>query len=265
MFLHDWVTDEMIRGKYFFTKKDVLELHLPITEQALQNNLNRLTSRGTIMSPWHNFYVIIPTEYKLRGIVPPSFYIDRLMKFLKRDYYVSLLSAASLNGASHQKPMIFQTTLNGKSIRPVIKKGTFIEFTLRQDLPLMFTKQIKTQSGYMNISNAELTALDIVANEQKIGGLSRAAEILLELTETLTWDESKQNLLNYFSNATIQRLGYLLDFVDAHTHADDLYSLLKQKTNAIRKVPLKQDVDINTTTNNRWKIIENYRIDIDEI
>ena len=129
----------------------------------------------------------------------------------------------------------------------------------------MFTKQIKTQSGYMNISNAELTALDIVANEQKIGGLSRAAEILLELTETLTWDESKQNLLNYFSNATIQRLGYLLDFVDAHTHADDLYSLLKQKTNVMRKVPLKQDVDINTTTNNRWKIIENYRIDIDEI
>ena len=106
--LQDWVTSEMVRGRYIFTKEDVLGLHLPISDQALQNSLKRLTNRGIIMSPWQNFYVIIPTEYKLRGIVPPSFFIDRLMKFLGRDYYVSLLSAAELNGATHQKAMVFQ-------------------------------------------------------------------------------------------------------------------------------------------------------------
>lgn len=104
--LQEWVNNEMLRGRYIFTKEDVLGLHLQISDQALQNSLKRLSARGTIMSPWQNFYVIIPTEYKLRGIVPPSFYIDRLMKFLNRDYYVSLLTAAEMNGASHQKAII---------------------------------------------------------------------------------------------------------------------------------------------------------------
>ena len=111
--LQDWVTSEMIRGRYIFTKDDVLRLQLPISNQAIQNSLKRLSDRGIIVSPWQNFYVIIPTEYKLRGIIPPTFYIDKLMTFLGRDYYVSLLSAAELNGATHQKAMVFQTTVNG--------------------------------------------------------------------------------------------------------------------------------------------------------
>ena len=265
--LQDWVTSEMVRGRYIFTKEDVLGLHLPISDQALQNSLKRLTNRGIIMSPWQNFYVIIPTEYKLRGIVPPSFFIDRLMKFLGRDYYVSLLSAAELNGATHQKAMVFQTTVNGSAIRSGLKNGTKLEFTLRQDLPLDYIKKVKTQMGYMNVAGTELTALDIVAEEQKIGGLSRAAEILLELCETMQWDESKLPLLAYFSSATIQRLGYLLEVIEETEQADNLYSLFKQTGKTMRRTPLKQSVSTNEdmVIDNRWKIIVNYEIDTDEI
>lgn len=265
--LQDWVTSEMVRGRYIFTKEDVLGLHLPISDQALQNSLKRLTNRCIIMSPWQNFYVIIPTEYKLRGIVPPSFYIDRLMKYLGRDYYVSLLSAAELNGATHQKAMVFQTTVNGSAIRSGLKNGTRLEFTLRQDLPLDYTKKVKTQMGYMNVAGAELTALDIVAEEQKIGGLSRATEVLLELCETMQWDGSKLPLLAYFSSATIQRLGYLLKLIEETEQADNLYSLFKQTGKTMRRTPLKQSVATSEdmAIDNRWKIIVNYEIDIDEI
>ena len=265
--LQEWVTSEMVRGRYIFTKNDVVNLQLPISDQALQNGLNRLTDHGTIMSPWQNFYVIIPTEYKLRGVVPPSFYIDRLMKFLGRDYYVSLLSAAELNGASHQKAMVFHTTVNGGPIRSGVKNGTRLEFTLRQDLPLEFVRQAKTQMGYMNVAGAELTALDIVAEEQKIGGLSRAAEILVELCEQTEWSEAKLPLLGYFSCATIQRLGYLLELIEEEEQADRLYGLLKQTGKTMRKTPLKQSVAIDgdMPIDARWKIIKNYEIDIDEI
>ncbi len=265
--LQDWVTSEMLRGRYIFTKEDVLGLHLPISGQSLQNSLKRLTNRGIIMSPWQNFYVIIPTEYKLRGIVPPSFYIDRLMKFLGRDYYVSLLSAAELNGAAHQKAMVFQTIVNGNAIRSGLKNGTRLEFTLRQNLPLDYTKKVKTQMGYMNVAGAELTALDIVAEEQKIGGLSRAAEILMELCETMQWDEAKLPLLAYFSGATIQRLGYLLELIEETGQADNLYSLFKQTVKTMRRTPLKQSVATSEdmVIDNRWKIIINYKIDTDEI
>ena len=90
-YLHEWVNNRMVRGLYIFTKEDVLSINLPISHQALQNSLSRLTERGIIMSPWQNFYVIIPIEYRLKGIVPPAFYISNLMKFLGRDYYVSHL------------------------------------------------------------------------------------------------------------------------------------------------------------------------------
>ena len=265
--LQNWVTSEMLRGRYIFTKEDVLGLHLPISDQALQNSLKRLTNRGIIMSPWQNFYVVIPTEYKLRGIVPPSFYIDKLMKFLGRDYYVSLLSAAELNGATHQKAMVFQTTVNGRAIRSGLKNGMRLDFTLRQHLPLEYTQKVKTQMGYMNVASAELTALDIVAEEQKIGGLSRAADILMELCETTCWDESKLSLLAYFSSATIQRLGYLLEVIEETDQSDTLYTLFKQTGKAMRKTPLKQSVAISDDQpiDERWKIIINYEIDTDEI
>ena len=267
MHLQDWVINEMVRGHYIFTKDDVLRLGLPISKQALQNGLTRLIKKKTIMSPWQNFYVIIPTEYKLKGDVPPSFYIDRLMKYLGRDYYVSLFTAAALNGASHQRAMAFQVTVNGKPIRSSIKNGTLLDFTIKQNLPLEFTKQVKSQTGYMTVAGSELTALDIVAEEQKTGGLGRAAEILVELSETTLWDKGKLHLLDYFSSSTIQRLGYLLELIDVQEQADNLYDLLIQTGKRIRKIPLKQSVPVNDNmpTNDKWKIIENYKIEIDEI
>jgi hypothetical protein len=106
-----------------------------------------------------------------------------------------------------------------------------------------------------------------VAEEQKIGGLSRAAEILLELCETIQWDESKLSLLAYFSSATIQRLGYLLEMIEETKQADNLHSLFKQTGKTMRRTPLKQSVATSEdmTIDNRWKIIVNYEIDTDEI
>ncbi len=265
--LQEWVTGQMLRGRYIFTKEDIQSLHLSISNQSLQNSLMRLSDRGVIMSPWQNFYVIIPTEYKLKGIVPPSFYIDRLMKFLNREYYVSLLSAAALNGASHQKAMVFQATVNGGPIRSGVKNGTRLEFVLKQQLPMQFVRKVKTQMGYMNVSDAELTALDIVVEEKKIGGLGRVAEVLIELCESTHWDDTKLSLLGYFSIATIQRLGYLLEQIEELEQADALYLLAKQTGRTMRKVALKQSVAVpeDMQATNRWKIIENYKFEIDEI
>lgn len=257
----------MIRGRYMFTKQDVLALRLPIKEASVNRSLQRLEAKGIIMSPWQNFYVTVATEYKLKGIVPPSFYIDRLMAFLGRDYYVSLLSAAALNGASHQIAMVFQAMMNGGPIRSGLKNGTRLEFTLRQNLPMEFTRKVKTQSGYMTVASAELTALDVVAEYRKVGGLSRAAELLVELCEQTKWDDSRLPLLTYFNVTVVQRLGYLLDLIEEHEQADALYSLMKQMGKAVRKIPLKMSVPVmdDMPMDDRWKVIVNYKIEIDEI
>lgn len=144
-----------------------------------------------------------------------------------------------------------------------------IQNKLRGVVPPSFyiVRQVKTQMGYMNVAGAELTALDIVAEEQKIGGLGRAAEILVELCEQTEWDEAKLPLLAYFSCATIQRLGYLLELIEEEEQADRLYGLQKQTGKTMRKIPLKQSVAIDggISIHTRWKIIKNYEIDIDDL
>lgn len=265
--LHRWVEEQMMRGRYIFTKKDVTSAELSYTDGGLNSALHRLVKKGMIVSPWQNFYVAVPMEYRLKGEVPPSFYIDHLMGFLNRDYYVSLLSAAALHGAGHQRAMVFQVTANGPALRSGFKNGTRLDFTLRQQLPVAYTDKIKVQTGYINVASAELTALDMVSQEEKIGGLSRVAEVLVELAERMHWDETKLNLLDYFSSATIQRLGYLLDLIEENALSDGLMNLAKRTDKIFRKVRLKQSkpaVD-NMPFDPKWKIIVNQEIYIDNI
>jgi predicted transcriptional regulator of viral defense system len=265
--LQSWIESQMMCGRYIFTKEDVINLGVHNNKDSLKKALYRAQEKGVIISPWQNFYVAVPMEYRLKGEVPPSFYIDHLMRFVSRDYYVSLLSAAILNGAGHQRPMSFQVTVRGKQIRSAVKNGTLLDFNLRKEFPLAYVNKVKVQTGYMNVSSPELTALDLVSQEEKVGGLSRVAEVLIELAERMKWDESKLALLHYFNAPIVQRLGYLLDLIEETELADCLMRLASQEGKIVRKVRLKQskpeteDMEIDK----KWKIIVNQKIETDEI
>ena len=265
--LQKWIEAQMMRGRYVFIKEDVTNLGMYSKTDSLNRALYRAQEKGVIMSPWQNFYVAIPMEYRLKGEVPPSFYIDHLMRFLGREYYVSLLSAATLNGAGHQRAMVFQVTVQGKQIRSAVKNGTLLDFNLKKKIPSLYINKVKVQTGYMNVSCPELTALDLVSQEEKVGGLSRVAEVLIELAERMKWDESKLALFDYFNAPVVQRLGYLLDLIEESELANGLMQLAKQTGKIVRKVRLKQskpeteDMEIEK----KWKIIINQKIETDEI
>lgn len=265
--LQYWIDQQMIRGRYIFTKKDVLALGLSQTEDSLKTALSRLVKKGVIVSPWQNFYVSVPTEYRLKGEVPPSLYIDRLMKYLGREYYISLLSAAALNGAGHHRAMVFQVTVNGTPIRSGIKNGIRLDFTLRNPLPVAYVKQVKTSMGFINVSSPELTALDLVCNEEKVGGLSRVAEVLMELTEGIHFDEKDSDLLAFFNAPVIQRLGYLLDLIEEPELAERLLRLSQKQEKTFRKIRLKQSKPHTKemAVDSKWKVIINHKIETDDI
>ena len=77
------------------------------SEQIIKNELVRLCSNKTIANVYRGFYVIIPVHYVLRGSVPATYYIDQLMTYLSKPYYVCMLSAAELLGVAHQRPQQF--------------------------------------------------------------------------------------------------------------------------------------------------------------
>ena len=51
-----------------------------------------------------------------------------------------------------------------------------------------FVRKHKTQTGYINVSCPELTAVDLVENEKSVGGLNRVCTVLNELAETMNLD-----------------------------------------------------------------------------
>ena len=185
MTLQKWIKDRAIHGFPTFSIEDVRETGMYSSEQILQNELYRLCSNKTIASVYRGFYVIIPVQYVLRGSVPATYYIDQLMAYLSKPYYVCMLSAAELLGAAHQRPQQFSVMTTFPKRRVVSTRNVIIDWFYREGLPedALITKN--TETGTIRISNPLLTAADLVQYQQHVGGLSRVATILEELSEQI--------------------------------------------------------------------------------
>lgn len=263
----NWIHERSIRGNVFFSLGDIERNYPEVRKEVIRVALSRMQEKGLIVSPWKTFYVIIPTEYKLKGEVPPSYYIDELMKYLRRDYYVCLLSAAAIYGACHQRSQTYYVMASGKSLRDGVKNGTRLMFSQRQDIPNVYVRQVKTQTGMMNISSPLMTALDIIKMEEKIGGVSRAAEIIAELDEAFSLSTEDYDLLKTYPVPVIQRFGYILSLLGYYEHAQWVEDACKALKLKFRKAPLKAGMpfDDSNEVNRQWKLIINVHIDIDEL
>ena len=263
----EWVDAQEMRGRYFFTREDVQKIFPEMKEHTLTVALSRLVAAKRIMSPCKNFFVIVSMEYRLRGVVPEHFYVDQMMHFFGRRYYVSLLSAAALHGASHQQSMTYFVMADGAALRNVRKKGTRIDFIQKKEIDSQFLQQIKTQSGYLQVSSPLMTALDLVQQERKVGGLSRVAEVLYELMEVVKFDDQSLSLMKCYPPAIIQRLGYILTLLEYESLADELYELCKDCGMKFRRTALKasKPTEGSMEVDDRWKVIINQEIDVDEI
>lgn len=263
----DWLNQRAMRGKSFFTKEDFKGAFSNITEGSQAVALSRLVDAGWIVSPWQNFYVIVPIQYKLKGEVPPSYYIDELMLFLGRKYYVSLLTAAGLHGAGHQRTMSFFVTMDGTALRNAVRSGTKLLLFQKKNIDLRFTHEVRTEGGYMNVSSPLMTALDLVQDERKVGGLSRVAEILYELAEKFELNEGQLELIQQYGTPILQRVGYLLRVLELDELENLWFDLCKRAGIKFKYVALKPSVDKHEhdERDKRWKIIINHDIDIDDI
>ena len=170
--LSDWIEEKEMRGYYTFTIEEVQKNFPQFGNAYISTSLYRLTIKKKIISPWKGFYVIMPIEYALKAIIPPVFYIDALMVFLRKEYYISLLNAASFYGASHQRAQTFSVTTEAPKLRNTHKNRNFLFFSSqRKTYRKKFIRKHKAQSGYVNVSSPELTAIDLIENEKYVGGI----------------------------------------------------------------------------------------------
>ena len=197
-------------GRVVFTSTEA-EKALGISRGAFLDAAERLQRRKHLLSPRHGFYVIVPPQYASWGAPPPTWYIDALMRHEGEPYYVGLLKAAELHGASHQAVMEFQI-ITGKRLPKIHAGRNLIAFYFRKDMAVVAAgiEDRKTDSGAMKLSCVELTMLDLLRYPQAAGGIDNIATILADLGSNIDADRLAA-LSETAERPVVQRLGHLLD------------------------------------------------------
>lgn len=263
----DWIDEKPPRGKYTFTREEVVEAFPRMKPEVISTTLSREVKKGRIMIPQQGFYVIIPDEYKLRGFAPQPFYLDDLMRYLGRRYYVALLSAGSYHGAAHQAPMTFCVMTEPPTMREKRTQKYATRYFYRSAIPMEYVEQRQTQTGVINISSPELTAIDLVTYQERAGSITRAATVLAELVEKTDFGRLGTEFVKVAPVACFQRLGYILEAVlEEMDAADAVYDLLKMAGVRLQTAALKVGKDTGgAELDKKWKILVNETIEIDEL
>lgn len=226
--LSSYMTHLLSQGQIVFTDEQAQQA-LQIGKGALLDAVQKQKRRNTLITPRRGFYVIVPPQFLSMGAPPPSWYIDALMAHEQRPYYVGVLKAAELHGATHQAVMEFQVITDKRM--PRIKAGrSAIAFYYRKDMEEVSVgvEDYKTNTGYMKISDLELTILDLLRYPQAAAGLNHIVTVLVDLGagidgEKLAW------LSASFERTVSQRLGYLLCTLGYEDKAGQLYERVVQQ------------------------------------
>ena len=257
--LADYLSRLQAGGRVSFTREDAAQA-LKISDAAFLKGAARLRQKHTLFSPRHGFYVAVPPQFLSWEAPPPSWYIDDLMRHEGRPYYVGLLKAAELHGASHQAVMEFQVMTDRQL--PKIRAGrSFIVFYFRKEMRPVDSaiESHKTDTGSMKVSSAELTALDLIRYIHATGGIDSVATVLADLGEKID-GEKLAAIAPHFERATAQRLGYLLDRARHAAVTEPLHRHLFAQPNVpwVKLDPARRKNRIQTEEpaerNERWRV-----------
>lgn len=261
-YLDNFINELRSDGRYTFS---LLELRNKFeqSDEAIKKALQRLKKKKEIAIIRNGFYVVITPEYRSRGILPPSLFVSELMKFLQKDYYVGMLNAAAYYGAAHQQPQSFSVITMKPTLRNIDNDNLKINFYIKKEWNKGDIIQKKVDTGYINVSSPELTALDLVNFFEQAGGFNRVATVLQELCESIDADKMLDLAKRYSPITAVQRLGFLLEQI---LNMHDLSEPIKDYLKTVNYYPVllrPQKEKPKMITGNVWKVVQNLEIETD--
>jgi predicted transcriptional regulator of viral defense system len=225
--LASYLVDRLASGRLVFSREEA-QATLGVSRGAFLDAAEKLQKRERLLNLRHGFYVIVPPQHLNFGSPPPASFIDDLMRHENRPYYVGLLKAAELQGASHQAVMEFQVVTD-RQIRDMQAGRSKIAFYFRKDISAIASgiEERKTDTGKMKISSVELTLLDLLRYPQASAGLDNVLTVFSDLGPKLN-PENMAILSHAFERSVVQRAGYLLDLSGFAKHAEKLHALIER-------------------------------------
>lgn len=258
--LSDWLDNRQARGIYNFIREEALK-ELEMSKVSFDRALGRFSKKKRLVSVFKGFYLIIPIEYKSWGVLPVDWFISDLMTYLKQPYYAGLLTAADYYGASHQKSQVYQVVTD-KALRPVICERIKIKFFVKKDITLTPVEKRNSQTGIINISTPEATALDLLRYQNKAVGLNHTLTVLQELGASI----DQKNLVDTAKldacAAYAQRLGWLLEKTEYGAKTSQLAEWVKKQNPVFTKLDPKLPMK-GTEKNDRWRLWINTAVEGD--
>ena len=191
-------------GQVAFTSDEAKQA-LRLKHRAFLDAAERQQRQQRLISLRHGFYVVVPPQYLSWGAPPPALYIDDLMRHEGHPYYVALLKAAELHGATHQAVMEFQVATEKRL--PRIHAAFALNFPLPEEHRggSKRNREEENRNRLHEHSSPELTVLDLVRYPRASGGIDNIATIIADLGGKL--DIAKlAGLTRQFELSVIQRL-----------------------------------------------------------
>lgn len=258
--LQEFVNDIQAKGRLTFKKNEAISA-LKVSSVALNRAAERLINKKRLLHPVRGLYVIIPLEKRASGAPDPIWFIDDLMGFREQDYYIGVLSAAALHGASHQAPQELQVVTNSQ-LRPIEVGKVRIRFLTKKRLEETPTLTVKTPYKFVPVSSPEATAVDLVKYMRWAGHLGNVATVLSELKEKIDPKKLVIAVKACGELAIAQRLGYLLDYMNSTPLTKHLHSWVLSQEPCL--AVLNPDVKTSKSkSNSKWKIILNDQVEGD--
>ena len=264
--LSSYLTGLLSSGRAVFLREEAVR-DLGSSPGAFLDAAERLQRRGHLVNVRQGFYVVVPPQYLSWGAPPPSWYIDDLMRHEGRPYYVGLLRAAELHGASHQAVMEFQVVTDKRMAELLVGRSR-IAFYYRKNIAAVTAgiEDQKTDTGRMKVSSVELTALDLLRYPRAAGGIDHIAMVLSDLGVKID-PEKLARLSASFERPVVQRLGHLLARLG---HGDRAEPMLKKlfAGRSLAWVELDRgEADLEpepVERDERWRVVVRRAPEIDE-
>lgn len=206
----DFLVATQARNRLAFSLDEVSRA-VPTQGRALEAALRRRAEAGAIVrvAPRTGFFLIVPPEHRAMGCPPVERWLGRYMAFLRRPYYLGLLSAAEFHGSSHFAVTETQVVTTLWS-RPVEVGMVRVSFFQRSGVEAMPVETHQGEWGPLRVSTPEATLVDML----RLGAcaVDRVALTLLEMGARLDAERLRQALDAAGDVPVAQRLGYTLDF-----------------------------------------------------
>jgi len=254
-----YIVNLAARGRHHFTTVEAAAA-LGCTVPGVRAALRRLKAKGAVADPFRGFWVIVPPEYRRLGCLPAEQFVPQLMQHLGDPYYATLLSAAEIHGAAHQRPQAFQVML--KTNRRAIEHGEVrVQFIARKDMEGTSVVEKKTPRGLLRVASPEATALELVGYADQSGGLDNVASVLTELVDAIDPDrlvtERERSPI-----AWVQRFGNILDLTEHRKLADKIAPVVVARAKDV--APLVRSITrAGAPRDVRWKLAVNATVEPD--